>query len=55
MVYHIAATGDFANESISTILVQILSIAMDSNRNFPQESGLKDRQWLLSGLTKQKR
>ena len=36
---HVAATGDFGNLSISSILVQIECIAMDSSRNHFRKSG----------------
>ena len=32
----VAATGAFGKRSIYTILVQILSIALDSNRDLPR-------------------
>ena len=45
---HSAATGDFGKGSIWPILVQILSIPKDSNRDFLRISRKKQR--LLSGM-----
>ena len=41
--------GDFEKYSISSIVVQILSIAADSNKCFAQIFGRKEHLWLLSG------